>query len=375
MTWYYGTFSCGHEGGVDICGIAKYRKYKAERAFEGLCEECLQKQREEENQKAIKKAKEMGLPDLQGTEKQIAWANVLRVRFVKMAENVIEMMKDNEMKSYWYEVLDYILTTKIKAIWYIDNKDINAIADIKRVLKQVSEEMEKRNKKLKEEQQEKDIRMESAVFPENAITNVIVDIMVQDDKVLTKFEINETFIDIVKSLGYQWEGGVWKKDICETTGTAQERAAELGNKLLNAGFPISILDEEIRQNAINGKFEPECKRWIHLITEGDYKGWLGLQWKGKNEVLYNNARRITGSKWNKPYVVVKIERYNEVEDFAEIYEFKFTKKAKKAIEDYKESFKNITQVIPKKVKQIEQKDILKEILNSSDEVLEDLIDD
>src|SRR5690606_201637 len=97
--------------------------------------------------------------------------------------------------------------------------------------------------KLKEEAEARtqaELRAEATVYPENKITEAVVEIIAKEDKITAKFEKNDKFIDIVKSLGYKW-GGSWSREISETTGSYKDRATELGNKLLNAGFPIMIM--------------------------------------------------------------------------------------------------------------------------------------
>ena len=64
---YSGTFSCGHEGKVNIIGKAKDREWKIERAFSNMCPDCYKKWLEEEHQRknkeAMEEAKEMDLPE------------------------------------------------------------------------------------------------------------------------------------------------------------------------------------------------------------------------------------------------------------------------------------------------------------------------
>ena len=40
MAWYNGTFSCGHEGRVNIIGKMSERQWKIDKYFSGVCEEC-----------------------------------------------------------------------------------------------------------------------------------------------------------------------------------------------------------------------------------------------------------------------------------------------------------------------------------------------
>jgi len=216
------------------------------------------------------------------------------------------------------------------------------------------------------------------VFPENVVSEIPVVITVDSKTVRIKSEKNDTIIDLVKSKGYEWEPLAyrWAKYLAPRMGTPADRAAEIGNKLLNAGFPIEISDEKIRENAINADFEPECTRWILLIVKGEYKGRLIAKWFGKDNELYRRARSLPQSRWHQGEkgVLVKIEHYKEVEDFASVYGFKFSSAAKTAIEEYREEFKNARRVKPVKVKEKAKGDGLGTILQSSREIIPDLLD-
>ena len=68
MAWYYGTYSCGHEGRTNIIGPTKNRQWIADRRFMDLCPDCykvyLEQEREKANALALEKAKEMESPEL-----------------------------------------------------------------------------------------------------------------------------------------------------------------------------------------------------------------------------------------------------------------------------------------------------------------------
>ena len=97
MSKYKLLYSCGHLEEKELLksppkltfsnGVYK----KAE-----LCPKCLfnaiQEQRKTNNQ-AIKIAKEMNLVDLMGTEKQVEWANVLRLKILDRVDNLIKKEK------------------------------------------------------------------------------------------------------------------------------------------------------------------------------------------------------------------------------------------------------------------------------------------
>lgn len=83
MAWYDVTYSCGHEGRVQLYGKEADRQRKIEWYEDcAVCPDCYkaeqERKRQEANEAAKKRAEEMNLPELTGSPKQIAWANTLR---------------------------------------------------------------------------------------------------------------------------------------------------------------------------------------------------------------------------------------------------------------------------------------------------------
>jgi hypothetical protein len=376
MAWYHGTYSCGHDGRTNIIGPTKNRQWISDRHFEKLCPEChekqLQEQREKANVEAAEKAKEMELPELTGTEKQVAWANTLRQTLIegtdKLGKKEMECIGSTESEKY--DVLNYIIS-QAKASWFIDNRSSLLLTWIENRLPEI------RNRKAAEKEAPiaHEIKNESTVHPKNEISPVSVEIKVTDEKITAAFEKNDKFRDLVKKLDYEWGNGYWFRKITNTNGPASDRAAELGNKLLNAGFPITLTDSIIKENAISGNYAPEQTKWIRVRSEGVYAGWLTIWWKEKDDRIYKRARSLPGSKWSSPSVVVRIEHYKEVLEFSELYGFEVSPIATKAIEEYKERLKNVAVVSLVPILLSPSPDGLKEILNSGDEILEDLRED
>lgn len=372
MAWYYGTYSCGHEGRTNVIGPEKDRQRKADWEFEKECPECREASRKEaierENEEALKASIEMELPELTGTEKQVAWANTIRKRFIDQYEQVIEKAEQIKLESpkskvantidEFQKVFDYVLNNKVKASYWIDNR----FEKINTLLQSERENVPDNNN------DDRDILEESTVYPENKKTDAVVKIKLKHDSIVTEFEKNNDFITVVKGLGYKWDGDNWVKNITETTGSAEERAAELGNKLLNAGFPIAITDDDVRNNAINGNFEPECTNWII-----ERNGKLVIKWKGYSDKLYSKAKSLPGAKWNEG-MVINVAHYMELEEFAELYGFKFTKSARALIDKHIAKMNELDPVSPAKIEEPDKKDGLQSILESSDDILDDLKD-
>lgn len=375
MAWYSGTYNCGHEGRVNIIGPVKDREWKKEREFSKMCPDCRRKkfeeEREQKTQESFEKAKEMDLPELTGSEKQIAWAITLRQQLLDEINGISDLEKKTLLKRYGItdediqKIKQYIIETKTSAKYYIDRRH-NLVRDY--ILEEKDAALAYFSEK---ESGEKELETESIIFPEKRQTDSVVTIDFGKDYASASFEKNEAFRKIVKDLGFTWNGSAWEKEISETTGSAEDRAAELGNKLLNAGFPIRIYDEEIRRKAIEGDFEPEYHRWIYH-QKGTEK--FAIRWKGFDDDLYRKAKSLPGARWNSGFMLVGVEHYDVVEEFAELYGFRFTTAARRMIDEYKEAVKNIQTVSPAKVEEPALKDGLKELLESEAIILDDLKD-
>lgn len=95
MAKYEVTYSCGHTATINLGGPEKQRREKiAYFEEEGICPDCYKAALEEENERLRRKAEggvytfhfsngdtaEVKLPELKGSEKQIKWAEAIRVQ-------------------------------------------------------------------------------------------------------------------------------------------------------------------------------------------------------------------------------------------------------------------------------------------------------
>lgn len=382
MAKYEGTYACGHEGVIELIGPLKDREWRREREFMKLCPECWKKEmeekREQENREAAEKAKEMELPELTGTPKQVGWANTLRQRLIDQFDQLDESDFRTMKRRYDLEVdeetvreiLHFILEKRTSARYYIESRYENPHWLIHREYAEAMKSDEEREREREEKENLDQIRAEATVFPEERETNAIAEIRFDSESVSVSFERNEVFRQLVRGLGYRWDGSRWERSITFKTGSAEDRAAELGNRLLNAGFPIRIYDEAVRQMAIKGTFDPEYKRWVSKLVDEDR---FALSWSDGTD-LYKKARSLPGSRWDRPFVTVSVEHYPEVEEFAELYGFKFSTGALEMIEQFKKALEHAEVVRPAEVANKKPKDGLKELLESEVDVIDDLRD-
>jgi hypothetical protein len=85
MAKYDVKFSCGHTETKELFGKGTERERKIEYWEQnGICTECYKKQQAE---LMAAKTQEMSLPTLEGSEKQIAWAEKIRVQMIERLES------------------------------------------------------------------------------------------------------------------------------------------------------------------------------------------------------------------------------------------------------------------------------------------------
>lgn len=345
------------------------------------CPDCAEKrvraEREAENAATAKNASEAGLPQLSGSEKQIAWANTLREKTLARIREICKPDGDPEHQASFERFLSWLIETHDKASWWIDNRnmgtrEIDALVKAWAASAQDAPEPET----PEEAALRKDAEAEMTVAPANPTHGGAVEITAAETAVLARYDRDDDFRAVVKGLGYQWDADrrAWRKAIGETTGAASERAAELGNKLLNAGFAVRIADAAIRTAAINADYAPEHLRWITLYTgDGPHKGWLCVRLV-RGDDLYDAARKIKGSQYVKPNVAVPVKRWAEALDFADCYDYRISAAAQAAVDAERAS---VVTVAPAAVKVKEYGERLPEdiMATSAPGVLEDLTDE
>lgn len=382
-----------------ICASRKEADYWEERATKGIqvCPECEEKERAERAAKLREQAIADGMVDLKGSPKQLVWAEEIRAKFLEIAgrqweklagniESAEKQGKDTEKMNVGlkrFEMTEKYMLTKISAAhwWIEERKELNPINEnyviyaMEDVYTSHSLEIDNLDAPKKEEKKEKEVE---TLNPKEQIYGTAV-IKVTEDHVSAYYPAKEdSFRDAVKSVGFYWDSDkrgwyILKK---ATTGIMEDRAAEVITVLLNAGFAVQCNSEVAKEKALTGDYEPYCHKWFARCGFPKYDGWLTLYlfkipYPERNDI-YTAARKIKGSVYVDKQIVIPIAQYREVEDFAQIHGFKLTEIAQEEIKKYRENSEKI--VAPQKVEK-EQKDVLKEILKSSDEVLPDLVDE
>lgn len=348
-----------------------------------VCQECLQKEREQEAATLAAQAKEDGLPELIGSPKQRTWAEQLRAAFIAQLDEVFSRevklesrltgdraKKQGQAIKTLEKTKAYILQNMRRASWWIDTRERDAAYIVRWVYLDHKAEIDsfELEKEVKSEQSE--AREASRIVPENASKGTAV-IEVDEAGVCARYPKDEEFRRIAKSAGYTWDGRAWVALKSATSEPMADRAADLASRLLLAGFSVCCDDTAVRDMAVSGNFQRHTGRWISLAASGDFKGWLAITVPRDQDVdLYGAARKIRGSKYSSGRVMVPVASHALVEDFASVYDYKLTSGAKDAIEKY-EAETAIAVTVPAE----DQADRLAEILKSSDDIIPELRDE
>lgn len=117
------TFSCGHEGTIEVFGKAEEREQKIKYLKEfGLCSACYKAEKQAEEKSFAEKYE---LPELQGSEKQISWAESIRMEKIKAFENekpAIRKGAGDDFADFLNEFADKYYKNN-SASWWIDHRE------------------------------------------------------------------------------------------------------------------------------------------------------------------------------------------------------------------------------------------------------------
>lgn len=378
------TCACGHGITVELYGKSDSRERKLNAMKKAICPEC-------EAKKSMEQAEALNLPILHGSDRQIAWATKIRNDLIVRIENRLKdklnnfrsalearKLSENEINKLYNdaekqakEVISYVKNDLQKASWWIDNQNISVDIIILTLLKEIASDTPKNNNDVVTHQ-ESELEKEIVTKPDNCNYEEVPKISINDNIINISSPKNEDLRKILKSNGFTWNYPVWSRKITKFNGSVEDRAAEIGNLLLNAGFAVKITDENIRNCAISADYAPECKRWIAWNSE---KEMLTISFEYGAKDVYSAARRIPGSRWSSPDVVVPVSSYLSVIDFADLYNFKISSGAETHIEQYKKSIEIVSPAVANAPKIISPEEKLKSILESDKTIIEDLRDD
>lgn len=316
-------YSCGHSGEVDLGGKCKDRERMLE-WYErcGLCPECyknkLKKEAEMERKIATELYEKYSLCPLKGTEKQIAYAEKYRSSFVKTISNVYK----EEVPPLILDMLKNMDSAK----WYIEHAmDDSYISSYKQMLVNVHRQQDNNNTIDKKE---KDLY----IVPKNKTKNLEIEIIMKTHYISIRFPYDKECIDIIHTLHYSWDSSAkeWYLNLDETTGNRFDRVAESASYFLDKGYVVKCDCTEGRTKLESGDWEPLHMRWIDY---NDKTSTFFILDRDKNDKVFKHSKTIHGSFYKDYRIQVPEQSVNELNDFAGIFDFKYTDKALNRMND------------------------------------------
>ena len=134
MAKYTVEYKCGHTGTVELFGKTSDREWRLEQLAKGICPDC----EEAELRKVIAEFNaERELPALSGTDRQVAWADKLRMYAIRMIEDGYGMMSDGSPdKDPMSQVLQEMYSISDARFW-IDHRDDGKYVIVSTVAKRI----------------------------------------------------------------------------------------------------------------------------------------------------------------------------------------------------------------------------------------------
>lgn len=309
------TCTCGHEETSRITYTnAANRDSKIKYLSSGICREC-----EKEIERKEIEEEAQSLPQLEGSEKQIEWANKIRHSMIIQLKAEFEYRKSQGDTNAGVEEEKALNVIKgiASAKTFIDNRD----RDIRYfVIEQI---------KVKEEKPlQKEIDEELTVVPENS-KEATVKITTTDEYVNLEFVKNDDIKSFIKEHGFIWDHG-WKisnKSIF-AGGDINNKAASIGNILLANGYTVIFDDIKIKEKSVKG----DCYHITQkVIFKRDGKVHINAPFEDKES---RELVKAMGGKYSEGFWIVDIMKYEGLEELQE-KGYYISKSVKSMIEEVK----------------------------------------
>lgn len=394
MSWYYGTFYCGHDGYINLNGSAAMRRSMREYRFSQPCPDCMRSEairfRSQKNAAAANAAQKQELPVLTGSARQISWATAIRADLLKHLEQYILKpehlslileryeretgfcadVSPDRITCFFRELVYYLQNIKTTAVYWINHRYLSAFQILYEALPDfVRWKKEERTDYL----QEHFVSQDSLLAPPNPQHPGFVTIKKNNCQIRVYYEQNTCFQSLMKSQHFHWNGSVWVRNVTEHTGSIADCTAQLGNLLLCSGFRISIDDPYCRQKAVSADFTTEQKRWIQRSINGR-QFFVPLPADIATRTRHY-LMRIPTASYRYNGILIDAAHYAELEEFAMLFDFSFDMQAKELLTKYKSLLEHAAEVSPVMPQTPDSRDNLRRMLESSDSILTDLCDD
>lgn len=139
----------------------------------------------------------------------------------------------------------------------------------------------------------------------------------------------EAFRDVMLEKRFHWDepNRRWLRTV-QPYLNRDDILVEVACKLLIAGIIVKVGDASLHARITSGAYDHEHTRWVNR-TE---KGFFLISW-AKDEDFRTEAMRLPLAFYKKPVVLIRSRYFAEVQDFAEMFDFRFSREADLLIEE------------------------------------------
>lgn len=326
-----------------------------------VCDACTASQRAKAAEEAAHAAQAAGLPALQGSPAQTAWAEQLRAKMLPLLDQAADRIRPLAAEPGPRQPMaaDALLALELarakdRASWWIDHRSMTPEAIARSMLPEVEAEKLRR---ATAPATDEEAAAEAAALAEALLrpageptTPHVVELRHVGATLRAVLPVlNDSFREVMHANGFRWQqaGAEWLRALHpERSGDPVDRLAEVAQALIAAGFVVRVNDETARARAAAGTFQPERRRWIDVSAGPVRPGWFLLLWRRPDD-LYHAARQIVGSRYKDGAVYAPPGSADEVADFADLHDMVMTRAAAALVEQHRAALAAGAVVIPK----------------------------
>lgn len=320
---------------------------------------------------------------LQGTEKQVAWAEKIRTAFFALPEGLMKLAGPRVER-----IIRNRLAAESSAKWWIDNRD-NAMLNPLYFMGRARAMLEfffhisvLRHKTLPSDEErwgelrkhidglsdneifrlffhagngdmiedcppilDREIRMaaedeaQRTIRPEHPVSELVVKIGDSglSDRGRGTISIrtrqrDEDVSQMLRRLGFGWSDGAWKLGYGARDSGMENRIVEAAVNLVACGFIVTVPRLELVERVVNSEYDPLETKIVKALKDGS--GFV-VSWFFSDGDYYEELRKIPGAQWDheKKRMVVPSEMYRDVLDFADEHGFRMSDGAKGLAEE------------------------------------------
>ncbi|WP_152047961.1 hypothetical protein [Aureimonas psammosilenae] len=313
---------------MQVYGSRRDRERKAEWIADRRdCEDCyraeLEKKREAELAAAREQAADWELPALEGTEKQIVWAERIRAGYATAVEKVREgdHLERNDEEGDFEAGVSKVFAKSESRFWIDTIRDRDPdVAAVRRHMMEVG-----RKARIEPVVDGPTVVRPAGMEP---ISSVEILHVPGEVRLSTSRKECETFIDAIKDIGFRWGGMHWMFDCGCSPVSHDAVAAGIALEVLALGYSAILPQPTVAELVQSGGFERDPPRKLLAAARG--RAFL-FRWR-RSDDIFDTVKSLPGARWDSPYMRVPATSANEVLDLAEQFGFWISSPATKLAE-------------------------------------------